>query len=174
MVTTQRITTPRAGPQPASRRWSPGLKTTEPLSTSKNVSPAYQLNWGLTVFWRRQPIPDSEWLTQLQSSTEADGVRILKHRFTTGQCSQFFVSTKPHVSPSAMIRSVKGRLQYLVREQHPKAFQRNYAVRSIGAATRTVVEDYVAKQMDRHRMADPRRRKKGTLYLSIKVECPLF
>ena len=77
-----------------------------------------------------------------------------------------------------MIRSVRGRLQYLVREQHPKALQRNYAVRSIGAATRTVVEDYVAKQMDRHRMADPRRRKKrrkkGTLYLSIKVECPLF
>ena len=132
------------------------MKTTEPIYTSENVSPAYQLNWGLTVFWRRQPIPDSEWLIQLQSSTEADGVRILKHRITTGDCSQFFVSTKPHVSPSAMIRSVRGRLQYLVREQHPKALQRNYAVRSIGAATRTVVEDYVAKQMDRHRMADPR------------------
>jgi REP element-mobilizing transposase RayT len=130
------------------------LKTTEPIYTSENVSPAYQLNWGLTVFWRRQPIPDSEWFTQLQSSTEADGVRILKHRITTGDCSQFFVSTKPHVSPSAMIRSVKGRLQYIVGSQQPKAFQRNYAVRSIGAATRTVVEDYVAKQMDRHRMAD--------------------
>ena len=55
-----------------------------------------------------------------------------------------------------MIRSVKGRVQYLIREQQPKAFQRNYAVRSIGAATRSVVEDYVAKQMDRHPMADPR------------------
>ena len=55
-----------------------------------------------------------------------------------------------------MIRSVKGRLQHLVRSQQTKAFQRNYAVRSIGAATRRVVEDYVSKQPDRHPMADAR------------------
>ncbi len=132
------------------------MKTTEPIYTAKNVSPAYQLNWGLTVFWRQQPVADDQWLTLLQSATEPDGVRVLKHRFTTGECSQFFVSTKPHVSPAQMIRSVKGRLQHIIQEQQPKAFQRNYAVRSVGAATRTVVEDYVAKQMDRHPMADPR------------------
>ena len=87
--------------------------------------------------------------------TEDDGVRILKHRITTGDASQFFVSTKPHVSASQMIRSVKGSLQQLIREQQPKAFHRNYAVRSVGAATRSVVEDYFSKQMDHHPMADP-------------------
>jgi len=121
-----------------------------------NITPAYQLNWGLTIFWREQPIPDREWLTELQAATEPDGVRVLKHRFTSDNASQFFVSTKPHVSPSEMIRSIKGRLQHLIRSQEPKAFQRNYAVRSIGAATRSVVEDYVAKQTDHHPMADPR------------------
>ena len=99
---------------------------------------------------------DDAWLTLLQSATEPDGVRVLKHRITTGDASQFFISTKPHVSPAQAIRSVKGRLQYQIRDQQPKAFQRNYAIRSIGAATRSVVEDYVAKQMDRHSMADPR------------------
>ena len=127
-----------------------------PIYTPENVNPAYQLNWGLTIFWRERPVPDSDWLTQLQAATEPDGVRVLKHRTTTGNASQFFVSTKPHVSPSAMIRSVKGRLQYLVRDDRPKALQRNYAVRSIGAATRSVVEDYVSKQPDRHPMADVR------------------
>ena len=120
------------------------------------MNPAYQLNWGLTIFWRQQPVPETEWLTLLESAAEPDGVRVLRHRIATGDSSQFFVSTKPYVSPAQMIRSVKGRLQYLIREQQPKAFQRNYAVRSIGSASRSVVEDYVSRQTDRHPMADPR------------------
>jgi REP element-mobilizing transposase RayT len=83
-------------------------------------------------------------------------VRIIKHRFTTGQASQFFVSSKLHVSPSALIRSVKGRLQYLVRRNNPKAFQRNYSVRSIGSAKREIVKNYVANQLGHHKMADAR------------------
>ena len=46
----------------ASRRWCPGLKTTEPIYTPRNVTSAYQLNWGLTVFWRQQPVADDQWL----------------------------------------------------------------------------------------------------------------
>ena len=38
----------------------------------------------------------------------------------------------------------------------PKAFQRNYCLRSIGSARRSVVEDYVASQLGHHQMADPR------------------
>jgi REP element-mobilizing transposase RayT len=66
------------------------------------------------------------------------------------------VTSKPPVSPSEIIRSVKGRLQYLVRDRAPKAFQRNYCIRSVGAATRSTVEDYVANQLGHHQMADPR------------------
>ena len=132
------------------------MTTPAPIYTPQNVSPAYQLNWGLTIFWRQSSVPDSEWLAALQTATEPDGVRVLKHRFIDNDASQFFVSTKPHVAPAQMIRTVKGRLQYLIRDQQPKAFQRNYSVRSIGAATRSVVEDYVARQTERHTMADPR------------------
>jgi REP element-mobilizing transposase RayT len=132
------------------------LTTTEPIYTPETVSPALQLNWGLTIFWRQTPIPDNAWLTQLQADTEPDGVRVLRHRVCSNDASQFFISTQPHVSPAQMIRSVKGRLQHLIRERQPKAFQRNYAIRSIGSATRSVVEEYVGKQLDRHSMADSR------------------
>lgn len=132
----------------------------EPLYTTSNTKPAYQLNWGLTLFWREHPISDSSWLADLQQATEPDGVRIIKHRITTGDASQFFISTKPHVKPSEQIRSAKGRLQHLIKKEVPKAFQRNYCVRSIGSAKRDVVEDYVASQMGHHPMADPRIRQR--------------
>jgi REP element-mobilizing transposase RayT len=128
----------------------------QPLYTPANTEPAYQLNWGLTLFWRDQPLSEAAWLAELQQATEGDGVRVIKHRTTTGGASQFFVSTLPAVSPSQLIRSVKGRLQHLVRQEVPRAFQRNYCVRSIGSARRSVVEDYVANQLGHHRMADPR------------------
>lgn len=85
----------------------------EPIYTPHNTKPAYQLNWALTIFWRDRPIPDDDWFDALQSATEPDGVRVLKHRITTRDASQFFVSTRPHVAPSQLVRSVKGRLQHL-------------------------------------------------------------
>lgn len=126
-----------------------------PIYTPHNVDPAYQLNWGLTLFWRDGAVPDRHWLAALQGATEPDGVRVLKHRITPDGHSQFFVSTKPHVAPKDLIRSVKGRLQHELRPQAPKAFQRNYCLRSIGAVKREVVEEYVASQLGHHRMADP-------------------
>jgi hypothetical protein len=86
----------------------------EPIYSPNKVTPAYQLNWGLTLFWRQTSIPDCEWLDPLKQVAEPDGVRVLRHRVTTRDASQFFISTKPHVAPAQMIRSVKGRLQHLV------------------------------------------------------------
>lgn len=128
----------------------------DPLYTSDNTKPACQLNWGLTLFWRQTPVPDRYWLPALQEITEADGVRVLKHQVTSHEASQFFISTTPSVSPPQLIRSVKGRLQHLIRQRLPKAFRRNYCLRSIGSATRETVEGYVANQLGHHGMADPR------------------
>ena len=83
-------------------------------------------------------------------------MRVLEHRFADERMSQFLVSTKPAVSPHALVRSVKGRLQYLVRGERPKAFQRNYCLRSVGSVTREDVENYVRAQPGHHPMADPR------------------
>jgi hypothetical protein len=128
----------------------------DPIYTAENIRVAYALRWSPAVFWKA-PVPDPEsWLTDLQSATEPDGVRILNHRLVRPNSSQFLVSTKAHVSPAKCIRSVKGRLQYLIRDAMPKAFRRNYSMRSVGEANQSVIEKYVATQLDHHKAADPR------------------
>ncbi len=128
----------------------------QPIHTVHNTKPAYQLNWTVALFWRDPAPPEPEWLTNLRFATEKDGVRILNHRLRSETMTQFLVSTTPATRPSALLRSIKGRLQYLVRAQRPKAFQRNYGLRSVGSSKRVVIEDYIATQLDHHRMADAR------------------
>ncbi len=68
-------------------------------------------------------------------------MRVLEHRFIKPGVSQFPVSSRPETSPERLVWSVKGRLQHLVRAEYPKAFQRNYGLRSLGSASREVVEN---------------------------------
>lgn len=122
----------------------------QPLYRSDNVAVAYQLNWGLCLFWRSLPVPESDWLPTLQEQCEPAGLRILSHRLPQDDLSQFFVSTQPHIQPSDIARGVKGRLQRLVRDTAPKSFQRNYDLHSIGSTQREKVENYVARQLQHH------------------------
>jgi len=127
-----------------------------PLYTAENcTNPAFQLDWSVTVFWNR-PMSDDGWYADLQRDTETDGVRVLEHRFLDPVTSQLLVSTRPNVCPYALIQSVKGRLYYLLRRQRAKPFRNKYSGRSIGSATREIIEQYVGKRVQHHRMADPR------------------
>jgi REP element-mobilizing transposase RayT len=128
----------------------------QPIYTANNMRLAYELRWSLTVFWTQAPPGPATWLQPLAETTEADGVRILEHRFIKDTVSQFLVSTKPHVTPAQCIRSAKGRLQYLVRAKLPKAFHRNYSIISVGSGNQKAIEGYVASQLQHHRMPDPR------------------
>ena len=127
----------------------------EPIYTAENCNLAYQLNWSLTIFWRAQAL-DSDWLERLSRAIEPDGIRILNHRLPTPDASQFLISTKPDVSASLIPARVKGRLQHLIRDREPKAFQRNYSLRSVGSTRREKLEAYVEGQLDRHPPADER------------------
>jgi REP element-mobilizing transposase RayT len=91
----------------------------------------------------------------LKSATEPDAVRILEQKQMDDLRLQFLVSTRPHVSPAEVVRSVKGRLQYLMRAIKPKIFQGTYNISSIGEANNDCLSSYVAKQPQRHPMADP-------------------
>jgi REP element-mobilizing transposase RayT len=127
-----------------------------PIYTTENCrNPAYQLNWSYSLFWHSAP-SETSWLEPLQLATEPDGIRILQHQLTKPTVSQFLVSTLPGVSPQTIAQRVKGRLQYLVRAQMPTAFQRNYALRSIGSADRETIDNYVSSQLDHHPCADLR------------------
>jgi REP element-mobilizing transposase RayT len=127
-----------------------------PQYTPENCQLAYQLDWSLSVFWKKASPPAADWLDPLSRVTEPDGVRILEHHTDSNSVSQFLLSTKPHVAPSDAIRSVKGRLQYLLREDTPQCFCRNYSMTSVGSSNVEAIENYVARQVEHHRPADPR------------------
>jgi REP element-mobilizing transposase RayT len=131
------------------------MSTPVAIYTPDNCHPAYQLNWSLAVFWNH-PERDSAWFADLQQATEKDGVRLLEHRILEPGVSQFFVSTTPQVAPPQLVRSVKGRLQYLLRDRYPSAFRRHYGLRSVGKASRRAIEEYVRGQVEHHPSADPR------------------
>ncbi len=126
----------------------------QPLYTVDNCSFSHPLLWSLTIFWREQPLSPA-WLAALQDALGPDGIKILSHRFLPPDKSQFAVSTLPAVSPQSIVQRVKGRLQYVIRDENPKAFQRNFAIRSFGAEQRQVVEAYVRKQTQKHPCAQP-------------------
>jgi REP element-mobilizing transposase RayT len=120
-----------------------------PIYTADDVSVHYELQWAFTLFWKTAPGTDS-WLPELSELTEADGVRILQHRFSQPNCSLFLTSTQPQISPATISWSIKGRLQRMVRPTYPVAFQRNYDLRSAGSTSREKVESYVAAQATHH------------------------
>jgi hypothetical protein len=54
----------------------------KPIYTLDNTTPAFQLNWSVSLFGRVPFPPSCDWLEQLHTATEADGVRILEFHST--------------------------------------------------------------------------------------------
>jgi REP element-mobilizing transposase RayT len=126
----------------------------EPLYTAENCRIAYQLHWSLTVF-AAQPIPPGEmWLDQLRTAVAADSIRILECHQPSQSTAQFFLSTQPQLSPADTARSIKGRLQYLLRDSIPQLWRRHYSISSVGSAKNEVVQNYVGRQVQHHPLAD--------------------
>ncbi len=128
-----------------------------PIYLPQTTSAAWQLDWSLTVFWQKAPFAN-DWLEELQTSLESDGIRLLEHRFSREDHSLFWLSTLPGVKPVEMLQRVKGRLQHLVRNQWPQALRRNYDLHSIGSTRRDKAEQYVATQLPHHFPDDPEQR----------------
>jgi REP element-mobilizing transposase RayT len=125
-----------------------------PIYLPDTTSAAWQLDWSVTVFWRSPPMTD-DWLNELRSALEPDGIRLLEHRFSHLDRSLFWVSTLPRVKPVELVQRIKGRLQYVVRRRWPKALRRNYDLHSIGSTRRDKAEQYVATQLQHHYPDDP-------------------
>lgn len=76
----------------------------------------------------------------------------------TANVTQFLLSTEPIASPPDIVKSVKGRLQTILRPELIVAYRRNFRLTSVGDASIEVVENYVAAQLAHHRSsfaADP-------------------
>ena len=127
-----------------------------PVYTPENCKPAYQLRWSLALFSSAKLPSSGTWLDALKQAVETDGVRILEYQPHQLPTHLFLLSTRPEVAPPQIVKSVKGRLQSIIRASLPKAFRRNFDLTSLGDASRQVVERYVGDQLGHHRMADVR------------------
>jgi REP element-mobilizing transposase RayT len=136
--------------------YNASMSEVEPVYCRDDLHVAYQLNWSLTVFAREQVPESHRWIDELRRTTEADGVRILECRQRDDNLCQFLLSTKPVVSPVAIIKSIKGRLQHALRKEIPRLWQRNYRIASVGDANCPTLQQYVARQPHHHEMAQPR------------------
>lgn len=127
-----------------------------PIYTPENCTPAYQLRWSVALFGR-QPLPSPDgWRTALAEVLEPDGIRVLECEPREANVCTLLVSTRPNVAPSRIVKHVKGRIQHLLQDHHPRLFRRNFSIVSVGDAKRTAVEEYVANQLGHHPVADRR------------------
>jgi len=122
-----------------------------PIYTATSCKPAYQLRWSLSIFPITLLPPINKWLNDLQASTVRDHVHTLDARILSDNVTQFLLSTEPSASPPEIVKSVKGRLQTILRPELKVAYRRNFRLTSVGDASIEVVENYVVGQLAHHR-----------------------
>jgi REP element-mobilizing transposase RayT len=148
------------------------------LYTLHNVTPAFQLRWSLALFTTQQLPPLEVWLEPLKEVVQKDNVRILESKCLPPNVWLFLLTTTPSVSPSDCVKSVKGRLQHLIRSSSPSAFRRNFSLTSLGDASRNVIEEYVANQLGHHRIVDERVQQRlfrfQLVFPEVDLSQPLF
>jgi len=130
----------------------------EPLYRADVKEVAYHLRYSWTAWpvgsrWRALPMEDL--LNRVAPLWEQDGLRMLEYR-TSQDKLQVTFSTTPGVSPIALTRLAKGRLQHAMREAGAgfEGFSRKLAVRSIGRNRTEEVRAYIARQVEKEHFAD--------------------
>jgi REP element-mobilizing transposase RayT len=132
----------------------------QPNYTPESIDrPAYQMRFSWTCWPSGDevfPGCSQEILREVQAKWDADGIRMLEHRWSLAMI-QFTISVKPHVSPVFLAARLKGRLGHALRQTGmPVKFSRKVSVRSLGDATRAPIEEYVRQQIPRAKYVDPR------------------
>ena len=102
------------------------------------------------------PLPGDDFLASLDEAWATDSLRPIAHRWQP-DLVQFTFEAPPNVSPEFVAARAKGRLDHALRKTGWRhGFERKVAVRSLGENTLDVVLRYIATQLDRADLADPR------------------
>jgi len=102
------------------------------------------------------PIPTTDFLATLDTAWRGDGLLRISHRWQP-DLIQLTFEAPGNVSPEFVAARAKGRLDHALRKHGwPHGFSRSVALRSLGENTLDVVLRYVATQLDRADLADPR------------------
>jgi REP element-mobilizing transposase RayT len=102
------------------------------------------------------PLPDDDFFAALDAAWATDGLRRIAQRWQP-DLVQFTFEAPPNVSPEFVAARAKGRLDHALRKTGwGHGFERKVAVRSLGENTLEVVLRYIATELDRADLADPR------------------
>ena len=102
------------------------------------------------------PPPDADFFAALDARWASDGLRRIAQRWQD-DLVQFTFEAPAGVSPEFLAGRAKGRLDHALRQTGWRhGFERKVAVRSLGENTLEVVLPYIATQLDRADLADPR------------------
>jgi REP element-mobilizing transposase RayT len=100
--------------------------------------------------------PGDNFLAALDAAWAEDGLTRISHRWQPNLV-QFTFEAPPEVSPEFVAARAKGRLDHTLRGAGWRhGLQRKVSVRSLGENTLEVVLRYIATQLDRADLADPR------------------
>ena len=111
------------------------------------------LRWSLALFPTSSVPPSQIWQTELDAALDADGIRILEATVSSKGALLLLLSTQPQVKPKTIVQRVKGRMQHLLRTQSPVSWHRNFRLTTLGDANIATVQNYVATQLQHHKMA---------------------
>lgn len=102
------------------------------------------------------PLPGDNFLASLDAAWAGDGLRRIAQRWQN-DLVQFTFEAPGNASPEFVAARAKGRLDHALRKaEWHHGFERKVAVRSLGENTLDVVLRYIATQLDRADLADPR------------------
>ena len=102
------------------------------------------------------PEPGTEFFAALDEAWARDGLRRISHRWQPDML-QITFDAAPDASPTTITARAKGRLDHALRAQGWRSgLARKVALRSLGDNTLETVLAYIATQLDRADLADPR------------------
>ena len=102
------------------------------------------------------PEPGADFLAALDEAWSRDGLHRISHRWQQ-DIVQFTFKAEPDISPQTIAARAKGRLDHALRAHGWRAgLARKVALRSLGENTLETVLHYIATQLDRADLADPR------------------
>jgi len=126
---------------------------------TRRTNLVHRIAYSWTGWPRNESFPlaaGDDFLAALDAAWAKDGLRHISHRWQP-DLVQFTFEAPPDVSPEFVAGRAKGRIDHALRGMGWRhGFERKVAVRSLGENTLEVVLRYIATQLDRADLADPR------------------
>lgn len=131
-----------------------------PIYTPQSVRPVHDLHYDWTGWFKdaHPGLPHGlhRAIEDCRAPWQSDGLTLDTWQ-ASGERVQCLFTASPDVTPALCANRAKGRLQHALRQHKtPARFSRRVGFRTLGDNTRTIVEQYIARQAQKSDYVDPR------------------